>query len=189
MVMSLALVWLCAGLSWATAAQALSCVVPAPPFARGLPALVFDAVAGESSGGPLDRSTRLRVTKVYRGTVPAIVDAKHGGLEGYGLLVPGQRYLVLGSLRGDTKDSLFVGYCSATHQRPSLPAEAGRGSGRPLIGSGRCLGITTYSFPPRVVAIAERPEAPLEMGKAGPLQRRLGAKLAPGVTTSDSATA
>jgi hypothetical protein len=102
-----------ATLSTAVPARATSCAMPTPDNGDRYADVVFEATA-VALVKPRER-TRLAVSKVYKGSVPAQVEAQHGGMKGYGAFERGKRYLVYGVVR----DGLFIHLCGATHELPA----------------------------------------------------------------------
>lgn len=87
--------------------------------------VIFEAVAVNiRTASALETLSELKVTKVYRGEVPAQILVHHGGLAGYTSFALSARYLVFGTIDHEDPARLFVGLCSATHQLPAAGSYA-----------------------------------------------------------------
>jgi MYXO-CTERM domain-containing protein len=93
-------------------AAATTCIQPTPEQGAKFADVVFEATA---EGDVAPQKSKLRVAKVYLGTVPAEVIALHGGMKGFPKFEKGKRYLVWGIIQDD---GLWVHLCSPTHVLP-----------------------------------------------------------------------
>lgn len=96
-------------------AGATSCAPPTPAHGDEYADVVFEAV---SEGDAEPQVAKLRVSRVYKGTVPEVVTTAYGGMKGFSAFERDKRYLVWGMVRDG---GLFVSLCSPTHALPADP--------------------------------------------------------------------